>query len=125
MSQPANIKDQLEAARALCRLIRDDLQHPGSPGEVATTCVMNAIKRIALVAVDDLSDSAEKMETITHVCAFMGEFIGMSLRGMPPAVIDATMVHFAQEMSEAFGAPVMAVGIGAATTITPQKEPLH
>lgn len=125
MSQPSNIKEQLEAARGLCRLIRDDMQHPGSPGEIATSCVMNAIKRISLVAVDDLKTPADKMEAITHVCAFMGEFIGMSLRGMPPAVIDATMAHFAQEMSEAFGAPVMAVGIGAATTTSQQKEPLH
>lgn len=125
MSQPSNIKEQLEAARGLRDLILSDLNHPGTAGEAATSAIMGAVKRIALVGVEGLPTSCDKMETISHVCAFLGEFIGMSLRGMPPAVIDATMAHFAQEMSEAFGAPVMAVGIGAATTTSQQKEPLH
>ncbi|MFC5374758.1 hypothetical protein ACFPIF_19535 [Brevundimonas faecalis] len=125
MSQPSNIKEQMETAAALCRPIRDSMQHPGDPAEVATSCVMNALRRIVAVAVDDLPSVAEKMEAISYACAYMGEFIGISLRGMPPAVIDATMAHFAQEMSDAYGAPVLAARMCAAPASNPQKEPLH
>ncbi|WP_303717816.1 hypothetical protein [Brevundimonas naejangsanensis] len=126
MSQPANIQQQMDAARHLVTLVHDDLAHPGTAGEAATSAIMGAIKRCALAGVDHLPTTAAKMEAISYVCAFLGEFIGFSLRSLPPSITGPTLQLFAQELTEAFGPNGMTVVVGVAGEDQPQhKEPVH
>ena len=126
MNQPANIQQQMDAARRLVQLVHDDLAHPGTAGEAATSAIMGAIKRCALAGVDRLPDTDAKMETISYVCAFLGEFIGFSLRNLPPSMTGPTLQLFAQELTQAFGAGGMTVVVGVSgDEPSQQKEQVH
>ena len=126
MSQPANIQQQMDAARHLVTLVHDDLAHPSTAGEAATSAIMGAIKRCALAGVDRLPTTDAKMETISYVCAFLGEFIGFSLRNLPPSMTGPTLQLFAQELTEAFGPNGMTVVVGVSGNEPSQhKEPVH
>ena len=116
MSQPANIEQQMAAARALIRLVKDDLDHPGTEAEAATSAIMNAIKRVALAGTDTLKDPAEKMEVIAHTCVFLGEFIGMSIKTMPPNVTEMVLELFAQELVQSVGDGSVAAVVSVSPT---------
>lgn len=125
MSQPANIEQQMVAARALIQLVKENLDHPGTEGEAATSAIMGAIKRVALAGTGTLKDPDEAMEVIAHTCIFLGEFIGMAIKTMPPNVTEMVLELFAQELVQSVGNGSVAAVVSVSPSRKTQQEPVH
>ena len=103
MAIPANLDEQLAAAKVLADLIKADVDEHLDDTEKAFSAVLCGVKRLINVAIMDELEGLERAIALAHVVGFLGEIVGATCKALPPEVQSVAMKMFANELNTAFG----------------------